>query len=348
MEEKEHVRFFACIGNPPYQDDSDKSTRKRPLYDSMMDACFNIADKVEFITPARFLFDAGQTPKDWNQKMLADPHFKVLEYNADSTDVFRGVDIKGGVVVTYRDDTHTYEPIGTFIPFDELRSIASKVMSVTDITLDTVITSRGCYRMSKLAFEEHPELLELQAGGTGNMITSNSFTNLYDVIIFSEQQNDGYEYVKLLGINEKQRMYRYIRADYLNPPDSFYKYKVFVPKSNGSGALGEVLSTPLIGAPLIGATDTFISIGCFDTEDEAQACMKYIKTKFARAMLGILKVTQDNPASKWRYVPLQDFTSSSDIDWSQSVADIDQQLYAKYGLSDDEIAFIEEKVKAMD
>lgn len=65
-------------------------------------------------------------------------------------------------------------------------------------------------------------------------------------------------------------------------------------------------------------------------------------------MLGILKITQHNPASTWKYVPLQDFTPNSDIDWSQSVADIDRQLYAKYGLNDEEIAFIESHVKEMD
>ena len=75
--------------------------------------------------------------------------------------------------------------------------------------------------------------------------------------------------------------------------------------------------------------------------------MKYIKTKFVRALLGVLKVTQDNNADKWKYVPLQDFTTSSDIDWSQSIKDIDQQLYRKYGLSDDEIEFIETHVKEM-
>lgn len=64
-------------------------------------------------------------------------------------------------------------------------------------------------------------------------------------------------------------------------------------------------------------------------------------------MLGILKITQHNPPEKWRYVPLQDFTSSSDIDWSKSIAEIDRQLYAKYGLSDDEINFIETHVKEM-
>ena len=76
--------------------------------------------------------------------------------------------------------------------------------------------------------------------------------------------------------------------------------------------------------------------------------MKYVKTKFARTMLGVLKITQHNPASTWRYVPLQDFTSASDIDWSKSVHEIDEQLYQKYGLSENEVGFIETNVKEME
>ena len=125
------------------------------------------------------------------------------------------------------------------------------------------------------------------------------------------------------------------------------KYKVMVPKANGSGALGEVLSTPLIGKPLIGFTETFISIGEVNTSREAEAILKYVKSKFARTMLGILKITQDNTRPVWRLVPLQDFTSSSDIDWSKSISEIDQQLYAKYGLNQEEIDFIESHVKEM-
>lgn len=75
--------------------------------------------------------------------------------------------------------------------------------------------------------------------------------------------------------------------------------------------------------------------------------MKYVKTKFARTMLGILKRTQDNPPEKWKYVPLQNFTSNSDIDWSKSVAEIDRQLYKKYLLDEKEIDFIESYVKEM-
>jgi len=109
----------------------------------------------------------------------------------------------------------------------------------------------------------------------------------------------------------------------------------------------KALSKPLIGEPLIGYTQSFISIGAFETYIEAEAAYKYIKTKFARVMLGILKVTQDNRKEVWKFVPLQDFTSASDIDWSQSLSDIDRQLYAKYGLSEEEIGFIEGMIKVM-
>ena len=111
--------------------------------------------------------------------------------------------------------------------------------------------------------------------------------------------------------------------------------------------MGEVLSTPLIGKPLIGFTETFISIGEVNTPCEAEAILKYVKSKFARTMLGILKITQDNTRPVWRLVPLQDFTSSSDIDWSKSISEIDEQLYAKYGLSQEEIDFVETHVKEM-
>ena len=90
-----------------------------------------------------------------------------------------------------------------------------------------------------------------------------------------------------------------------------------------------------------------MSIGAFDTCEEADNCLKYVKSKFARAMLGILKITQDNTKDKWKYVPLQDFTPGSDIDWSKSIHEIDLQLYRKYGLDENEIEFIESHVKEM-
>ena len=133
----------------------------------------------------------------------------------------------------------------------------------------------------------------------------------------------------------------------MNPIWSVLIYNVLLPEANGSGTIGEVLSTPLIGQPLIGHTDTFLSIGRFSNEIEAENCLKYICTKFARTMLGTLKATQHNPRDTWANVPMQNFKEDSDIDWSEPISEIDKQLYAKYGLDEAEISFIEEKIKPM-
>lgn len=96
-----------------------------------------------------------------------------------------------------------------------------------------------------------------------------------------------------------------------------------------------------------GATDTFISIGFFLSNTESLNTIKYLKSKFCRTMLGVKKATQHTAKAVWEFVPLQDFTSASDIDWSRSVHEIDLQLYKKYGLTDEEIQFIETNVKEM-
>ncbi|MHC1692229.1 MAG: hypothetical protein AB9828_04300 [Sphaerochaetaceae bacterium] len=154
--------------------------------------------------------------------------------------------------------------------------------------------------------------------------------------------------IHFLGLVNGKRSYKWISSKYISLPDSFNKYRIFIPEANGSGAIGEVLSTPLVGEPLVGHTDTFLTIGEFDVEPEAQNCLKYIKSKFSRALLGVLKITQHNSRSTWSKVPLQDFTPQSDIDWTKSIPEIDRQLYTKYGLDEKEIAFIEEKVKPME
>ncbi len=150
-----------------------------------------------------------------------------------------------------------------------------------------------------------------------------------------------------MGRVKRGRETRWINAKHLQPCEYLDFYNVFVPEANGTGAIGEVLSTPLIGVPLIGHTDTFLSIGKFTSADEAYACLKYVKSKFVRCMLGTLKATQHNPKDTWANVPMQDFSENSDIDWSKSIEEIDAQLYAKYNLSDEEIAFIESMIKPM-
>lgn len=343
--------FDYVIGNPPYNEDfensGDNGNFAKPIYNHFMDATYEIADKVELIHPARFLFNAGSTPKPWNRKMLDDEHFKVLHYEANSKNVFPNTDIKGGLAISYRDNQKDYGAIKTFTAFDELNSILKKVTSVSTEFLNTIISGRGIYKLSDKALKEHPEIEQIQSVGHKKDVGASAFKKLIDLVFFKELPHDEYDYVKFLGLVSNKRFYYWGRKDYLDVPNSFYKYKVFIPNANGSGAIGESLSTPLIGEPLIGVTDTFLSIGSFDTLGEANNCLKYVRSKFARTMLGILKVTQHNPAPKWKYVPLQDFTSDSDIDWSKSIHEIDLQLYRKYGLDEKEIEFIETHVKEM-
>ena len=338
----ENMKIDAIIGNPPYQVVVEGNGRSKPVYHLFMDLACQISQRVSLITPARYLFNAGFTPTDWNSKMLNDEHFKVVNYKANSTEVFPSVDIKGGVAVMYRDSTQKFGKIGVFKAFPELNQIASKVEKLHEKSLVEIVYAESSYRFDT-SKPEIERLVSDRLNGDKKII-SNIFDKLPD--LFTEEQRPGT--IGFYGRTKGGRCFRYADRKLFEKHPNLDKYKVIVPESNGSGAIGEVLSTPLIGEPLIGVTQTFLTIGAFDTRAEAEACLKYVKTKFARTMLGLLKATQHNPKETWRLVPLQDFTDRSDIDWSQSVAEIDRQLYRKYKLGEKEIAFIEEKVRAME
>ena len=338
------MKFDFVIGNPPYQEETE-GTSDKPVYNCFMDAAYSISDKVELITPARFLFDAGKTPKAWNEKMLNDTHFKVLCYEQDSSKVFRNTDIKGGVAISFRDGGKDFGAIGAFSSFEELNSILTKVKPLLgQKTLDDIIIQQNRWNLEVL-YEDHPEYKNrIGSNGTEKRLTTPIFSSLE---IFKDNKDNDTD-LAILGLVKNKRFYRYIEKKYIeNKHENLYCYKVIIPASNGSGAIGEVLSTPLVGEPLVGYTQSFIGIGAFETKSEAVACLKYVKSKFARTMLGILKITQHNHKGTWKYVPLQDFTPSSDIDWSKSIHEIDLQLYRKYGLSVEEIEFIETHVKEM-
>lgn len=354
IEELKNMNFDAIIGNPPYQKTM-SGTSDNPIYQSFYDVSFELCEKVSLITPARFLFNAGKTPKDWNQKMLNDEHLKVVFYEQNSAMLFPNTDIKGGLAVLYRDMSENFGKIEFFTNYPELKTILEKVKNNNFKTFSDLIYAPESYRFSKKMHEEHPEIKSKLSAGHNFDVTSNIFGKLGNIFT-DKKPDDGFKYIQMFGLDGTTRVYKYIRKDYIMPHENLMKWKVFLPKSNGSGAIGEVLSTPLIGQPLIGHTQTFISIGAFDTKEEAENCMKYIKTKFARTLLGTLKVTQDNKKATWQNVPLQDFINAKAgearfgvrIDWNKSIPEIDKQLYAKYGLSPDEVEFIEKNVKTME
>ena len=343
------MKFDFVIGNPPYQDSTigDNDTYAPPVYNQFMDESYKIGHAVELIHPARFLFNAGSTPKAWNEKILNDKHFKVLHYEPDSAALFTNTEIKGGIVISLHDERKDFGAIEIFTPFDELNSILNKVRHANQFeSFSSIIVTSYAYHFLDALYEDHPEFRGLLSKGHEYDFKSNVFEKM-PAPFFDKKPNDGKQYIRILGRINNERCYKYILAKYVNEVSNLHTFKVFLPGATGTGQFGESIAAPFLGLPGDGTTETFMSIGQFSSEKDANAAISYIKTKFARAMFGILKRTQANTPGKWQWVPLQDFTSKSDIDWSKSIAQIDQQLYHKYGLTDEEIAFIESHVKEM-
>ena len=140
--------------------------------------------------------------------------------------------------------------------------------------------------------KEHPEVISIMSKGHAFDLKSNVFEKLPNIFL-EEKPEDGNEYIQVLGRKNNSRVFKYIRKDYVNNVKNLFYYKVFMPKAVGSGEFGEIFSNLLIGLPATGNTETFISIGIFDSEICAINTRKYISTKFARSLLGILKTTQD-------------------------------------------------------
>ena len=263
--------FDGVVGNPPYQNagSGDNKTFAASVYNLFMETSFKLADKVSLIHPARCLFNAGATPQDFRNRILNDPHLKVVRCELDSKKFFPSSDIKGGVAITLRDANENFGAIGTFIPFDELNSIHRKVVldNPNFQPLTKIMYSRTAYSLTQKTHDDFPDAIKNFSKGNQYQMSSNVF-DLMPEIFFDAKPNDEHEYIQLYGLQGKQRVFKWVRRDYVTYHESLEKFKVFVPDSNGSGALGEVVSTPLVGS-----TQTFISVGAFDTRAEADACI---------------------------------------------------------------------------
>lgn len=337
------MNFYTIVGNPPYQEDTVKTSDK-PVYHEFMDTSYDISDIVSLITPARFLFNAGKTPKKWNKERLKDPHFKVVDYRADSESIFKDADVKGGIAITIRNNEVNYGPINNFFQDKKLADIIYKIRLISKEFLSEIIYSPESYRFTKALHHKYPQAIEDLGKGHLFDVT----TNIFDKIPYAfKKDRENNNEICIIGRKNNNRILQFIDSKFIAPHENLYKWKVILPKSNGKGEFGEPLTNPMIGTPNMGHTQTFISIGCFETKAEALSVLKYLNTRFLRALLGSLKVTQDNKKSTWANVPLQDFTENSDIDWSKSVEEIDKQLYKKYHLEQPEIDFIESMIKSM-
>ena len=344
----QNMKFNAIVSNPPYNQINDGDGHGAdPLYHLFIDAGMMLADLGTMIHPARFLFNVGKTPKEWNQRILNDEHFRIVNYWDNGDAVFPLVDIKGGVAISLWDKTQSFDSKGFFSPYNETKSILEKVKSTSFVPFSSCVSARDLYRLNEAIYKENPKFEGRQSKGHKYDLGSNVFDIFPEVFFDDCPANENDEYCQVYGLLGKNRIYKWIKKTYVKQVDGFDKYRIFIPKSSGSGAYGEVFGTPVVGMPNVAHTLTFLSIGPFKDVASTNAAIKYIKTKFVRALLGTIKVTQDNSRSTWKNVPLQDFTSNSDIDWTLSIDEIDNQLFAKYHLDSAEIEFIRKMIKEM-
>lgn len=349
-EGEEDLKFDAIIGNPPYHEPraGEDAVKSNPLFHLFFNGAFELSNKILYIVPGKFLFNAGNTPKEWNQKMLESKHVKVEKYEHDSSQIFNNTSIVGGVAVIYCDTSREFEPIEFFEPIEWVRNIRRKMSQKKYVSLDKIF-----YTMSSYRIKDDEELLDIFGTKTGGMVSN----------IFEKDKNGGFKdkpfegSIAIHGRLNYKRVIKYVDKRYINYPDNLDYYKVLVPNSNGTGMIirennsepQDVIGKTIVAKPGEGHTQTFIGFGKFSTLEEAVNLDKYINSKFTRFCMGMLKKTVNNARKDlWQLVPLQDFTNKSDIDWSKSIPEIDEQLYEKYGLTEEEIYNIETSIAPMD
>lgn len=373
MEVLKDMQFDVIISNPPYQlkDGNATTGSASPIYNIFVSQAKKLEPRyLAMIIPSRWMA-GGKGLDAFRDDMINDKHITQLHDYLNEKDCFPGVSIPGGVCYFLRErdkespckiTTHNTDSVkvsnrylkedgvDVYIRQSELVDIKNKVWADdTQQSFSDVVSARKPYGFCADFFA--PTIQVKNNGKTEKK--SVTAEEKYGIASASDIPfDDGYS---VLGLEHSKRTHKYLPHDYdFIRVGCLDKYKIFLSKGNGAiGTIGAKEVSPIIGAPVIGlpnecCTETFLEVGGWDTESEVNAAFKYIETKFFRSLVAIMKQTQNMPASIYKYVPMQDFTSNSDIDWTKSVDDISHQLYAKYGLSDADINFIETNISVMD
>lgn len=344
--ENDNMKFKAIVGNPPYQvmDGGGNGAAAVPIYNKFVEITKSILpdDYISLIMPAKW-YGGGRGLDEFRENMLNETHIETIFDYPNPKEIFPTANISGGVCYFrwhkgYDSHEVTFENVisgkrisarrvlNEFIPYDifprynEATSIIHKVLSFTNYT-----------PLSKIIAPYKPFGLRTYERGFEARREDS------DLVLHTSK-----------GIGYVERNSVTASVDYVNA------YNVITGKAL-SGHLGEtdengqvkVLATTKVIAPNEVCTESYIAIGKFDTDIEANNAYKYLRTKFSRFLLLQALPTLDIRKERFIFVPMQDFTANSDIDWSKSVEEIDAQLYAKYNLSDEEISFIESMIKPM-
>ena len=337
----DQMQFDVIIGNPPYQlDDGGYGTSAAPIYQLFVEQAKALNPRLlTMVIPSRW-FSGGKGLDDFRESMLADERIRTIDDFLSASDVFPQVGLKGGVcffvwdrdnpgtcrVTTHFkhwDDSTAIRPLlepGTdvFVRFNEGVSILKKVIEV-EIGNTESLSLPVYKRFESLVSSRKPFGFETTFKGKPQPAEG-------DVKVY---QNGGVGYV---GRNLVKSGLTYLDA-----------WKVFIGRAApGTGNRDtyphKILSTPFIGEPEAISSETYLAIGPFDSELAAKSALSYLACRFTRLLILLHKPSQDTTRKVYTFVPTQDWSKT----WT------DKALYAKYGLSGDEIAFIERLVRPMD
>ncbi|MDE6021208.1 MAG: Eco57I restriction-modification methylase domain-containing protein, partial [Ruminococcus sp.] len=353
-----NVKINAIVGNPPYQESNDgTATSSDSIFTNFIDISRLIRPTyISLITPARWMSKQGRgINATWCEELMHCNHFISLHLYPNEKECFPTATIKGGVNY-FLFSTQIECKCNFYLHIGDRNTHTLKYLSENDfgvIVRDerfVPIISKICDKDGKTYFKNNS--FESMVGGTG------MFTDCAKGIMgsgwrqFKTEPTDNHN-IKYYYINKNVRLHGWVSIDDIPRGHMLIPFhKVYCPEAGGSGTISDttILGKPMYGEPGSVCSQSYIPIGYknqLKTKEECESVIKYIQTRFLRFLVSFVKNTQHATSRVYRFVPMQDFTENSDIDWSKSVEEIDKQLYKKYHLSDTEIAFIESMIKPM-
>lgn len=342
------MEFDAIVGNPPYQEnissnEGNDSLSRQVFPDFIKNSILTGSKFISLITPSRwFTADAQDNSFPKLREFIKNhKHFKMITHFSNNKDVFNNVLIAGGV---------------NYFLYD--KSFSGDVLFIEKTSKATTIAERPL-------FEEGFEIIlsmKIMVDIIHKIKNKNGFVSFTEITkgrnAFGVVGKDIKKITKAEPFDNSVQLQcayeeiRYIEREKITKNIELVdKYKIFTSKGNGgAGTLGDEKKVAILGKPFFAdkntaCTDSLIPIGDFETKEEALNLQKYMNTKFLRFVVGILKTSQNVYQNVYQFVPMQDFTDKSDIDWSKSLTDIDKQLFDKYSLSDEERKYINEKIE---